>query len=127
MAVEMPDSLKRREILYSLIPDKEALLKYGRAYEDAGFLTEAIHFYGTADEKSHLNRIKAIAIAEGDAFKLNVIANFCAEIVSERDWEDLIKAAERSGKNLYAEQVRARLAGPVDDANEDESSEAAEL
>jgi hypothetical protein len=127
MAVKIPDSLKRREILYSLVPDKDALIEYGRAYEDAGFLTEAIHFYGTADDQSHLNRIKNIAVAEGDAFKLNAIANFCADMVSEDDWQDLIKSAERCGKNLYADQVRARIAGPADETNDDESSEAEDL
>lgn len=114
MPVELPDPLKRRDILFGADTPKEVLLEYARTYEEADKLDEALQFYAEAVDRPGLERVKTKAIEAGDAFILKAVARAIPELVAEADWKSLISRAESLGKELYAEQARGALEGHLE-------------
>jgi len=114
MALNLPEPLKRREILYGASTSREALVDYGAAYEEQGRLDDALQFYTQAEDQAGLERIKAKSLEVGDAFLLKGVARARPELVSEEDWKQMIEIAERLGKELYADQARAALEGHLE-------------
>jgi hypothetical protein len=114
MAVELPDPLKRRDILYGSNTPKETLVEYGAAYEEQGLIDDALQFYSEAKDQAGLKRIKTKALDVADAFLLKAVARALPELVSEDDWKQMISVAEKLGKELYAEQARAALEGHLE-------------
>ena len=111
MAVQLPDPLRRREVLYGPGIPSEVLVEYGQAYETAGRMDDALQFFEQARDRAGLARMKAHALKIGDAFILKRIAKAIPEMVTPGDWELLVKCAEGLGKTLYAEQARHAIAG----------------
>ena len=114
MPVQLPDPLKRRDILFGVDTPKEVLVEYARAYEEADKLDEALQFYAEAADRPGLERVRAKAIETGDAFILKAVARAMPELVAEGDWKSLIARAEALGKELYAEQARGALEGHLE-------------
>ena len=113
MAVELPDPLRRREILYGDTP-KETLVAYGLAYEEAGRIDDALQFYVQAADRQAVGRIKNKALDAADAFLLKAVARAFPDMVGEGDWKMLIASAEKLGKELYAEQARKAIEGHLE-------------
>jgi hypothetical protein len=120
MALELPKPLKRREILYGPNTPPEVLVDYGRAYEEKGFLDDALQFFEQARDREGLERMKAAALRDGNAFALKRVAKCLPELVTPADWEALIARAEEQGLALYAGQGRAALAGHLEAAEPEE-------
>ncbi len=114
MAVNLPDPLKRREILYGVNTPTETLVEYGMAYEAAGRMDDALQFFEQARDPKGLKRMKDHAFKAGDAFVLKRIAKVAPEMVAPADWEQMAKRAEELGKALFAEQARQALAGHLE-------------
>ncbi|MHC4915336.1 MAG: hypothetical protein ACYTGB_07570 [Planctomycetota bacterium] len=113
MPVQIPDPLKRREVLYGETPP-EVLVEHGKAYEEEGKIDEALQFYTYAKDAEGLRRVKVKAIEMGDAFLLKAVARELPDDVGEADWQSLITNAEKLGKELYAEQARKALEGQLE-------------
>jgi hypothetical protein len=114
MPVELPEPLRRREILYGPQTPPETLIEYGKAYEEAGRIDDALQFFEQARDRAGLERVKHQAFQAGDAFMLKRIAKAMPEMVTPADWEQMASRAEALGKQLYAEQARQALAGHLE-------------
>ncbi|HOX05658.1 MAG TPA: hypothetical protein PK280_04575 [Planctomycetota bacterium] len=114
MAVNLPDPLRRREILYGVDTPAATLSEYGQAYEEEGRFDDALQFFEQARDAKGLGRIKEQAFKLGDAFMLKRIAKAMPEMATPADWERMAKRAEELGKNLFAEQARQALAGHLE-------------
>jgi hypothetical protein len=114
MAVEIPDPLRRREALYGPDTPPETLVEYAAAYEQRGRIDDALQFYVQAGDQAGLRRMKSKALELGDAFLLKALARAEPGMVDEQDWRNMVAAADRLGKELYARQARAALEGHLE-------------
>jgi tetratricopeptide (TPR) repeat protein len=99
---KLPDSLKRRDILYGQNTPAEVLREYGDLYLHEGKPNDAVEFFGQACYKEGLQRIRQMAIEEGDLFLFSRAAEFLQEEISPEDWRKLGKKALEQGKHLFA-------------------------
>ena len=98
----LPDPLKRRDILYGRNTPSEVLREYGDLYLHEGKPNDAVEFFGQACYKEGLQRIRQVAIEEGDLFLFSRATEFLQEEVSPEDWSMLGKKALGQGKYLFA-------------------------
>ena len=92
--IRLPGPLKRRDILYGPETTPEKLVEYGRAYEEAGRLDDALQFYEQAGDRAGLARVKEGAFELGDAFtlpvgqtrKLRLAYSIPSDVVSRVGW-----------------------------------------
>jgi hypothetical protein len=122
MGLTLPEPLKRREILYGPNTPPGVLLDYGRAYEEAGRPTDALQFYVQAGDRDGLDRVKATAVKNGDAFTMKAVARAMPDLVGESDWRTLIDRAGQLGKELFAAQAKAALEGQLGALEPEEKS-----
>jgi hypothetical protein len=99
---KLPDSLKRRDILYGKNIPAEVLREYGDLYLHEGKPNDAVEFFGQACYKEGLQRIRQMAIEEGDLFLFSRATEFLQEEVSPDDWRKVGKRALEHGKYLFA-------------------------
>jgi tetratricopeptide (TPR) repeat protein len=99
---KLPDSLKRRDILYGQNTPAEVLREYGDLFLHEGKLNDAVEFFGQACYKEGLQRIRQVAMEEGDLFLFSRATEFLQEEVSAEDWRKLGKKALEKGKHLFA-------------------------
>ena len=71
------DPLKRRDMLYGKNTSAEVLREYGDLYLNEGKPNDAVEFFGQACYKEGLQRIRQMAIEEGDLFIFPVLRSFC--------------------------------------------------
>ena len=95
-----PDPNEKREILHS---EKEIDYKsYGDSYFDSEKYNDAIDFYARGECKEGLERIKSVAVGEGDYFLLKRLKKLIPETITEDDWKKLATSAESNGKTNFA-------------------------
>jgi hypothetical protein len=99
---KLPDPLKRRDILYGKNIPAEILREYGDLYLHEGKPNDAVEFFGQACYKEGLQRIRQMAIEEGDLFLFSRATEFLQEEVSPDDWRKVGKRALEHGKYLFA-------------------------
>ena len=99
---KLPDPLKRRDILYGKNIPAELLREYGDLYLHEGKPNDAAEFFGQACYKEGLQRIRQMAIEEGDLFLFSRATEFLQEEVSPDDWRKVGKRALEHGKYLFA-------------------------
>ena len=99
---KLPDPLKRRDVLYGQNTSAEVLREYGDLYLHEGKPNDAVEFFGQACYKEGLQRIRQMAIEEGDLFLFSRATEFLKEEVSPEDWRELGKKALEQGKHLFA-------------------------
>jgi tetratricopeptide (TPR) repeat protein len=99
---KLPDSLKRRDILYGQNTPAEVLREYGDLYLHEGKLNDAVEFFGQGHYKEGLQGIRRMAMEEGDLFLFSRATEFLQEEVSAEDWKKLGRKALEKGKYLFA-------------------------
>lgn len=99
---KLPDSLKRRDILYGQNTPAEVLREYGDLYLHEGKPNDAVEFFGQARYKEGLQDIRRMAMEEGDLFLFSRATEFLQEEVSAEDWKKLGTKALEKGKYLFA-------------------------
>jgi tetratricopeptide (TPR) repeat protein len=99
---KLPDSLKRRDILYGQNTPAEVLREYGELYLHEGKPNDAVEFFGQASYKEGLQRIRRMAMEEGDLFLFSRATEFLQEEVPAGDWRKLGRKALEKGKYLFA-------------------------
>ena len=99
---KLPDPLKRRDVLYGQNTSAEVLREYGDLYLHEGKPNDAVEFFGQACYKEGLQRIRQMAIEEGDLFLFSRATEFLQEEVSPEDWRKVGKQALDQGKYLFA-------------------------
>jgi tetratricopeptide (TPR) repeat protein len=99
---KLPDPLKRRDILYGKNIPAEILREYGDLYLNEGKPNDAVEFFGQACYKEGLQRMRQMAIEEGDLFLFSRATEFLQEEVFPEEWRRLGKKALEQGKYLFA-------------------------
>ena len=99
---KLPDALKRRDILYGQNTPTEVLREYGDLYLHEGKPNDAVEFFGQACYKEGLQRMRQMAMEEGDLFLFSRATEFLQEEVSPEDWRKLGKKALEKGKHFFA-------------------------
>ena len=99
---KLPDPLKRRDILYGKNTSAEILREYGDLYLQEGKPNDAVEFFGQACYKEGLQRIRHMAIEEGDLFLFSRTTEFLQEEVSPEEGRKVGKKALEKGKYLFA-------------------------
>ena len=99
---KLPDPLKRRDILYGKGTSAEVLREHGDLYLHEGKPNDAVEFFGQACYKEGLQRIRQMAMEEGDLFLFSRATEFLQEEVPHDDWRKLGKKALEKGKYLFA-------------------------
>ena len=99
---KLPDPLKRRDILYGQNTSAEVLREHGDLYLHEGKPNDAVEFFGQASYKEGLQRIRKMAMEEGDLFLFSRATEFLQEEVPPDDWRKLGKKALEKGKHLFA-------------------------
>ena len=125
---KLPDPLKRRDILYGQNSSAEVLREYGDLHLYEGKPNDAVEFFGQACYKEGLQRIRHMAMEEGDLFLFSRAMEFLQEEVFPEDWRKLGKKALEQGKHLFAlkcfekigdregiQETRKRMGGPIKD------------
>ena len=64
----LPDSLKKRRLLNDKELSPELCRDYGEKFLDLGFAEDALEFFVRGNYKPGLDKLKAQALEEGDAF-----------------------------------------------------------
>jgi hypothetical protein len=98
----LPDSLKRRDILYGRNTPPEILREYGDLYLHGDKPNDAVEFFGQACYKEGLQRIRKVAIEAGDLFLFSRATEFLHKEASPEDWRTLGKKALEKGNYLFA-------------------------
>jgi hypothetical protein len=96
------DPLKRRDMLYGKNTSAGVLREYGDLYLNEGKPNDAVEFFGQACYKEGLQRIRQMAIEEGDLFIFSRATEFLQEEGSPDDWRKVGKRALEHGKYLFA-------------------------
>jgi len=99
---KLPDHLKRRDVLYGKNTPAEVLREYGDLYLNEGKPNDAVEFFGQACYKEGLQRIRQMALEEGDLFLFSRATEFLQEEVSPEEWRKLGRKALEQGKYLFA-------------------------
>ncbi len=98
----LPDPLKRREILYGKNTPREVLIHYGDLYYEVGRLNDAVEFYGMANHREALLKLRDLALEEGDFFLFQQVTEFLRESVTNNTWRILGQNALNKGKFSFA-------------------------
>ena len=99
---KLPDPLKRRDVLYGQNTPAKVLRDYGDLYLNEGKLNDAVEFFGQTCYNEGLQRIRQMAIEEGDLFLFSRATEFLQEEVSPEAWKKLGKKTLGQGKYLFA-------------------------
>jgi hypothetical protein len=99
---KIPDPLKRRDVLYGQNTPAEVLKEYGELYLHEGKTNDAVEFFGQACYKEGLQRIRQMAIEEGDLFLFSRAIEFLQEEVSPEEWRKVGTKALEHGKHHFA-------------------------
>jgi len=100
--------IKRRDLLHS---DKSAPSTLSATAQDflaAERYSEALDFFEKARDKDGVQKIKSIALKNGDTFLLARLERFDRTLVAREDWDVAAKAAEAGGRPSAAAFVLRR-------------------
>jgi hypothetical protein len=103
---EVPLSVfERHEVLFGENTPKEELLQIGISYFNKGLIYDALEYFEKCDNRDYLEKIKHIAIEEGD---LLLYQSSLKALKEEIKREDLLKLKENSikmGKISVSDEV----------------------
>ncbi|GLI34090.1 MAG: hypothetical protein GX433_18505 [Deltaproteobacteria bacterium] len=100
--------LEKRDLLNQNAVSVENLLFWGKRYEEAGLLSDAVDFYEKAKATDALNRLLENAKEEGDFFLFNRLSRILNFEGTSDDWMYLARQAEKAGKFTFAAQAALR-------------------
>ena len=123
----IPDALGRRHVLYEQDVPAQQKVAAAEAYLAEGRLEEALEFYGHADDRAALEKMKAAALESGNAYLLGRVFDFENDLVGPADWEALAARAESLGRGGDANRARAILRGDEEPEEPDKGDSTAEV
>lgn len=108
MVDRLPDAKKLRVLLSAQTFDAAEFHRLAEGFFKTGRPHSALALLEKAPEASLLERLKAAAIEEGDAFTLQWIERIGAFKISPGDWGALARNARARGKIAFAERAEAK-------------------
>jgi len=119
---KIPDSVKKRDILYGDDTDPAELSDLGRQYLAEERFWEAVEFFDRAKDDTGIADVKTAGIELADSYLLRRLEKMEIGDVTEADWlslaenglaaekvRDAIEGFERGGQTDRAEDLRATL------------------
>ena len=107
---ELPHYKKKQQLLHAKDAKPADLSRQGEEFLQAGWLSDAIDFFGKAGDQNGLEKIRDIAIAEGDVFLFRRTLKALDATASEDQWKELADRALDLGKLQFAREGY-RMAG----------------
>ena len=101
----IPNPLARRHLVERELPASQAVA-IADAYLAEDRATEAADFLALAGAEERLAELRSEAVSSGDAFLLRSVARLMGAPPERDEWRRLAEAAERAGKQRYAEEAR---------------------
>jgi len=105
------ECLEKRDLLNEDGASEATLLGWGRRFEEAGLLNDAVEFYDRADSSEDLKRLLESALEEGDLFLYTKLSRILKHDPSRDEWLVLADRAEAAGKFTFAADARRRGGG----------------
>ncbi len=136
MKTELPRWKERQGLLSSPQAETSTLNSLGETALSKGYVQDALWYFKKAENSSGLEKIKQLAVSEGDAFLLDALERSSGEI-SNDVWNKLgyqafdlgkfrfaKRAFERTDNELMLAKIRATLGEPepASDAADDSKS-----
>lgn len=140
MTLPIPNWLERQKLIHSQSTKKASpveLIQIGNKCLDGGYLQDAFLYFKAANSKEGLERLRQIAINDGDAFLLDEVEKTLGGPTLPESWSKLGHRAFELGKFRFAKvafehapdeamstKVREALGEPalVDETVENDSS-----
>jgi hypothetical protein len=107
---ELPHYKKKQQLLHTKDAKPEELRRQGEEFLQAGWLSDAIDFFGKAGDRDGLMKIREIAVAEGDIFLFRRTLKALEAAADEGEWKQLADRAFELGKLQFAREAY-RMAG----------------
>ncbi len=99
---EILSCLEKRDLLNQPAVAVDKLLHWGRVFEEAEMLSDALDFFEKADSRDDLLRLFARAREEGDLFLFRRLAKALNHEPTSDEWLSLARRAEEIGKTAFA-------------------------
>jgi hypothetical protein len=107
---ELPHYKKKQQMLHAKDAKPAELRRQGEEFLQAGWLSDAIDFFGKAGDQEGLAKIRRITIEEGDIFLFRQILKAMGAGAEEAEWKQLADRALQLGKLQFAREAY-RMAG----------------
>ncbi len=101
----LPDSLKKHRMLHDGKISEEDLVSTGERYFEAGRFLDAADFFRKADFQEGMERLRPIALEQGDSFLYQTMLQKSPDRAKTEEWEALGNRAMELKKFSHA--VRA--------------------
>jgi hypothetical protein len=115
---DLPDPLRKREILYSSDTPAEELTALGRAFLDKGLPMDALDCFAEARSRPDLEDLLERAIQDGDYFVLRRCALALGRKPSGEERKRLAVRARELGKEAFATAAE-KADGPSGEGQDD--------
>ena len=101
----VPDPLKRRHLLAEKL-DAARARAIAEAYQAEDRHLESIAFFAKAEDAAGLEKLRDLAIEQGDVFLLREVSTALGAAIDEETWKRTADAAAAAGLAAYAEEAR---------------------
>ena len=106
---KLPDYRLKQKILYIDKTSPASLVSYGDLYLEGGALSDALDFYAKASHAPGVQKIKDLALLNGDTFLFQSAAKAQGVELRDADWEDLARKATELKKYLFARHALEKI------------------
>ncbi len=106
---KLPDYRLKQKILYIDKTSTSTLISYGDLYLEAGAISDALDFYAKAGHQAGMQRIKDLALANGDTFIFQGAAKALGHELRDDDWENIARRAIELKKYLFARHALEKI------------------
>lgn len=107
---ELPHYKKKQQLLHSRDAKPGELRRQAEEFLQAGWLSDAIDFFGKAGDREGLSKIREMAVSEGDIFIFRRTLKALEAEASEDEWKRLADRAFELEKLQFAREAY-RMAG----------------
>ena len=107
---DLPHYKKKQQLLHAKDAKPGDLRRQGEEFLQAGWLSDAIDFFGKAGDQNSLEKIRDITIAEGDVFLFRRALKAMDATAEEDQWKELADRALELEKLQFAREAY-RMAG----------------
>jgi len=99
---KLPDYRLKQKILYIDKTSPETLVRYGDLYLEENYLSDALEFYIKAGRPAGMEKVKNLAMENGDVFLFQGASRALQLEPGKSDWENIAKRAMDLKKYAFA-------------------------
>lgn len=99
---KLPNYRLKQKILYIDKTSAASLISYGDLYLEEGALSDALDFYAKAGHNTGLQKIKELALTNGDTFLFQGATKALGIELHDADWENIARHAIQLKKYFFA-------------------------